>query len=50
MTFNAGIVTTRFAETKAFYIDKLGFELVFENEFYLLLAGFGVYCLYFAIN
>jgi catechol 2,3-dioxygenase-like lactoylglutathione lyase family enzyme len=41
MTFNAGIVTAKTVETKGFYIDKLGFELVFENEFYLLLAGFG---------
>lgn len=41
MTFNAGIITDQFAATKAFYIDKLGFELVFENEFYILLAGYG---------
>ena len=41
MTFNAGIVTNEFAATKAFYIEQLGFELVFENEFYVLLAGFG---------
>ncbi len=41
MTFNAGIVTSKFAETKAFYIDQLGFELVFENEFYVLLTGHG---------
>lgn len=41
MTFNAGIITTKIAETKAFYIDRLGFELVFENEFYVLLTGFG---------
>jgi len=41
MSFNAGIITTKIAETKAFYIDRLGFELVFENEFYVLLTGFG---------
>ncbi|MBX9962492.1 MAG: VOC family protein [Burkholderiales bacterium] len=41
MTFNAGIITTKFVQTKAFYIEKLGFELVFENEFYVLLTGFG---------
>ncbi len=41
MAFNAGIITDQFAATKAFYIDKLGFELVFENEFYVLLAGYG---------
>lgn len=41
MSFNASIITTKIAETKAFYIDRLGFELVFESEFYVLLTGFG---------
>jgi len=41
MSFNAGIVTARFDETKAFYIDRLGFHLVFENEFFFLLEGHG---------
>lgn len=37
MKLNAGIITDKMQETKAFYIDKLGFEVVFENEFYLLI-------------
>ena len=37
MKLNAGIITEKIQETKAFYLDNLGFEVVFENEFYLLL-------------
>ena len=37
MKMNAGIVTTRLAESKAFYTRYLGFGVTFENEFYLLL-------------
>ena len=37
MKLNAGIVTTKLAESKAFYTDVLGFGVTFENEFYLLL-------------
>jgi len=37
MKLNAGIVTSKIAETKAFYTEKLGFGVTFENEFYLLL-------------
>ncbi|SEJ53662.1 Glyoxalase-like domain-containing protein [Dyadobacter sp. SG02] len=37
MKLNAGIVTSKLAETKAFYTQKLGFGVTFENEFYLLL-------------
>lgn len=37
MKMNAGIVTAKLAETKAFYTGILGFEVSFENEFYLLL-------------
>lgn len=37
MKMNAGIVTSRLAESKAFYTDTLGFGVTFENEFYLLL-------------
>ncbi|WP_041734907.1 VOC family protein [Dyadobacter fermentans] len=37
MKLNAGIVTYKIAETKAFYTEKLGFGVTFENEFYLLL-------------
>ncbi|MCF0062230.1 VOC family protein [Dyadobacter chenwenxiniae] len=37
MKLNAGIVTTKIAETKAFYKKTLGFGVTFENEFYLLM-------------
>lgn len=37
MKLNAGIITAKLQETKAFYTGKLGFTVVFENEFYLLL-------------
>lgn len=37
MKLNAGIITAKLAETKAFYTDRLGFGVSFENEFYLLL-------------
>ncbi|MGG7662040.1 VOC family protein [Dyadobacter sp. BHUBP1] len=37
MKLNAGIVTSKLAETKAFYTQILGFGVTFENEFYLLL-------------
>jgi len=37
MKLNAGIITSKMAETKAFYTDVLGFGVTFENEFYLLL-------------
>jgi catechol 2,3-dioxygenase-like lactoylglutathione lyase family enzyme len=33
---NPGIVTRRLAESKSFYL-KLGFEVVFENDWYVLL-------------
>lgn len=32
-----GIITPRLAETRAFYIEKLGFEVRFENEWFVLL-------------
>ncbi|MGB0564248.1 MAG: VOC family protein [Spirulinaceae cyanobacterium] len=38
MKFNAGIITDKMAETKAFYTDVLGFNIHFENDFYLLLG------------
>jgi hypothetical protein len=34
---NAGVITTKLAESKAFYTKHLGFGVTFENEFYLLL-------------
>ncbi|GIM55545.1 VOC family protein [Capnocytophaga cynodegmi] len=37
MKLNAGIVTEKLAETKAFYTEILNFGVSFENEFYLLL-------------
>jgi catechol 2,3-dioxygenase-like lactoylglutathione lyase family enzyme len=37
MKLNAGIVTPKLKETKAFYAEKLGFGVTFENEFYLLM-------------
>lgn len=37
MKLNAGILTEKLAESKAFYTEKLGFGVNFENEFYLLL-------------
>lgn len=37
MKLNAGIITNKLAETKAFYTNVLGFGVTFENEFYLLL-------------
>ncbi|MCU0444702.1 MAG: VOC family protein [Microscillaceae bacterium] len=37
MKLNAGILTEKLTETKAFYTQYLGFGITFENEFYLLL-------------
>lgn len=37
MKLNAGIVTKKLAESKAFYTNNLGFGVIFENDFYLLL-------------
>jgi catechol 2,3-dioxygenase-like lactoylglutathione lyase family enzyme len=37
MKLNAGIITPRLAESKAFYTSILGFGVTFENDFYLLL-------------
>ena len=37
MKLNAGIVTNKLTETKAFYTNTLGFGVTFENEFYLLM-------------
>ncbi|GIZ16515.1 VOC family protein [Capnocytophaga catalasegens] len=37
MKLNAGIITEKLAETKAFYTEVLGFGVTFENDFYLLL-------------
>lgn len=37
MKLNAGILTEKLAESKAFYTANLGFGVTFENEFYLLM-------------
>ena len=37
MKLNAGVLTTKLAESKAFYTKHLGFGVTCENEFYLLL-------------
>lgn len=37
MKLNAGIITDKLAETKAFYQTVLNFGVTFENDFYLLL-------------
>lgn len=37
MKLNAGVITTKLAESKAFYTNNLDFGVTFENEFYLLL-------------
>lgn len=37
MKLNAGIITEKLQETKAFYTRVLDFGITFENEFYLLL-------------
>jgi catechol 2,3-dioxygenase-like lactoylglutathione lyase family enzyme len=37
MKLNAGIITSKLAESKTFYINNLGFGVSFENEFYLLM-------------
>lgn len=39
MKLNAGIVTPKMAESKAFYTTILGFSVTFENEFYVLLQA-----------
>jgi uncharacterized glyoxalase superfamily protein PhnB len=37
MKLNAGVITKKIAESKAFYTELLDFGVSFENEFYLLL-------------
>jgi catechol 2,3-dioxygenase-like lactoylglutathione lyase family enzyme len=41
MKLNAGFITHKFQETKKFYTTVLQMEIVFENEFYLLLQTVG---------
>ena len=37
MKLNAGILTEKLTESKAFYAENLDFGVTFENEFYLLM-------------
>lgn len=37
MKLNAGIITSKLKETKAFYTTFLNFGITFENDFYLLM-------------
>lgn len=37
MKLNAGVITTKLAESKEFYQRVLNFGVTFENEFYLLM-------------
>lgn len=37
MKLNVGIITPKLKETKVFYVDKLGFGVTFENDWFLLL-------------
>jgi uncharacterized glyoxalase superfamily protein PhnB len=37
MKLNAGIITEKLVESKAFYTNVFGFGVTFENEFYLLM-------------
>lgn len=41
MKMNAGVITEKLAESKDFYTKILGFEVTFENEFYLLMHSPG---------
>ncbi|WP_316828537.1 VOC family protein [Pedobacter miscanthi] len=37
MKLNAGFITSKLKESKVFYSEVLGFELTFENDFYVLM-------------
>ncbi|MBI3219549.1 MAG: VOC family protein [Bacteroidetes bacterium] len=39
MKMNAGFITSKLKETKSFYTEVLKIEVVFENDFYLLLKA-----------
>lgn len=39
MNFNAGIITTKHQESKAFYTEIMGWNVNFENDFYLLIGN-----------
>jgi catechol 2,3-dioxygenase-like lactoylglutathione lyase family enzyme len=41
MKLNAGVITTKLAETKKFYQEVLGFEIRFESDWFILLNAPG---------
>lgn len=41
MKLNAGIVTSKLAESKEFYTKTLNFKTIFENDFYVLMESPG---------
>jgi catechol 2,3-dioxygenase-like lactoylglutathione lyase family enzyme len=38
MRLNTGIITDKIEETKSFYVDKLGFTILWEADWYILVA------------
>ena len=38
MRLNTGIITDKLEETKSFYVKKLGFTIVWEADWFILLA------------
>lgn len=38
MRLNTGIINEKLEETKFFYVDKLGFSIVWESDWFILLA------------
>lgn len=41
MPFNAGVVTHRLDESRKFYVEVLGFNIVFDNGWYVLMEREG---------
>lgn len=41
MKLNAGIITDKLNESREFYVNKLGFEIAFESDWFLLLTAPG---------
>ncbi|WP_132315746.1 VOC family protein [Pseudobacteriovorax antillogorgiicola] len=37
MKINGGIITDKLAETRAFYMDQLGFQVTFDSDWFCLL-------------
>ena len=38
LNLNAGIITSKFLETKDFYVNKIDFKITFENDWFILLS------------